>query len=302
MKKVLITGCNGFIGRAMGKYCILKGYDVYGVDVSGTSDNSFPVLSMNLEKDDMEVLWDFVVPDIIIHCAGAANVSFSVEHPTADYNINTSIVHKMLFSMLEKKMLSTRFLLISSAGVYGQPINLPISEECERNPISPYALHKAVAEDICAYFIKNYNFDIRVVRIFSAYGPGLKKQIFWDMYQKIMNTKELQLWGTGFESRDFIYIDDLVNALMLVMEADRKDYHIWNVANGQEVLIKDVAERFAKLMGLDSGVRFSNIARAGDPNNWCADITRIRELGYEQCVSIDEGIEKYIRWINDEEK
>lgn len=302
MKKVLITGSNGFIGKAMGKYCISKGYDVYGVDVNESINTNFPTIAMNLVEDDIQILWDFVVPNIIIHCAGAANVPFSIEQPAIDYNINTSIVHKILFSMHEKKMTDTRVLLISSAGVYGQPTSLPISEECDKNPISPYALHKSIAEDIGTYFVNNHNFDIRIVRIFSAYGPGLKKQIFWDMYQKIKNTGRLDLWGTGFESRDFIYIDDLVKALMLVMEAEKKEYHIWNVANGQEVLIKDVAERFAELMKLEGPVEFSNITRTGDPNNWCADISRIKELGYEQCVSINEGIEKYIRWINDKEK
>lgn len=301
MKKILITGCDGFIGKALGEYCVARGYDVFGVDVNDSQDSVFPSIAMNLDTDDIDVLWEFVIPDIIIHCAGAANVSFSIEHPTIDYNINTSIVHKILFSMHEKCMINTRFLLISSAGVYGQPKQLPITEGCAKNPISPYALHKSVAEDICTYFVRNYDYDIRIVRIFSAYGPGLRKQIFWDMYQKIKRTNSLQLWGTGLESRDFIYIDDLVRALLLVVEAEKRDYHIWNVANGQEVLIKDVAERFANLMNMSGLVEFNNVTRTGDPNNWCADISRIKELGYVQKVSIEEGIEKYIRWINDEE-
>lgn len=301
MKKVLITGCNGFVGRAVGGYCASKGYRVYGVDVNSNESEEFIFMQMDLLSEDIDKLWDFVRPDIIIHCAGIANVSFSMNHPVKDFEINVSILHKMLFSMLENNLVDAKFIFVSSAGVYGQPTKLPIDELCEKNPISPYALHKAISEDICMYFAIKYNMDIRIARIFSAYGPGLKKQIFWDMYQKIKLTGELQLWGTGAESRDFIYIDDLVRALLLIAECEQRDYFIWNVANGDEVQIKYIADVFAKKMNMDIAIKFSNETRSGDPNNWCADISRIKELGYVQHVSIEEGIEKYIRWINEQE-
>ena len=153
---------------------------------------------------------------------------------------------------------------------------------------------------MCLYFAHEHGFDIVIARIFSAYGPGLQKQIFWDMAQKLKSTGKLELFGTGEETRDFIFKDDLVEAIMLLATSRGSKYEIYNVANGKEIKIREIAELFLKHNAVKEGiVRFSQTVREGNPNNWCADISRIRELGYVQKVTIDQGIQEYVRWISD---
>ncbi len=117
------------------------------------------------------------------------------------------------------------------------------------------------------------------------------------MYQKASQTGKLELFGTGNEGRDFIHIRDLAEAVYLIA-MDRKEEHIfWNVANGEETLIGEAARLFAQAAGIGADrIRFQGQVREGDPSNWCADIGRLKALGYEQKVSIQEGINGYVNW------
>lgn len=301
--RILVTGANGFIGNHMVEKFKKEGHLVAGMDISATKNNcvtDFYILDI-LKEDVKEVLHIFR-PDIIVHCAGLANVPFSLKQPMVDFQANTTMVYRLLEGMRQCELVTSRFILLSSAAVYGQPKRLPIKETDNLKPMSPYALHKKMAEDICLYYVDNYHLNIRILRVFSAYGPGLKKQLFWDMYQKIQENGCLSLFGTGEESRDYIYIDDLVEAISLIALDRKTDYTIWNVANGQEIFIKHVADVFAKRMGIESKlVRFTGKIREGDPINWCADISRLQGLGYIQNVDIVNGIDRYVEWAKERE-
>ena len=296
--KVLITGINGFIGNSIARRFKVEGYEVYGVDRLN-DESEFQVEVFDLLHGDLEQLLVRTKPDIIVHCAGLASVPHSVKYPEEDFHINTLLVHRLLFALKKCDMSKTSFMLLSSAAVYGQPEQLPISEDAALLPLSPYALHKKMAEEVCEYFAKNYDFDVRVPRIFSAYGPGLKKQIFWDMYHKAKESGELKMLGTGMESRDYIYIDDLVEALYLIATAPKSDNVFWNVASGEETLIKDAASLFADAFGLPRDkVSFNGTVREGDPINWRADIKRLTALGFKCETKMSDGIRKYVEWLN----
>ncbi len=299
MSRILITGINGFIGSSLAKHYHDEGWEVYGIDMCAHEECAWNTYVCDIAHEDIVHILSECRPEVIVHCAGIANVSFSVEHPDEDFEANTVAVHRLLYAIHKAGLTDSRVLFLSSAGVYGQPESLPISENHKTNPISPYALHKTMAEDICSYFIKNYSMDIRIARIFSAYGPGLKKQIFWDMYNKILDTGKLELFGSGEESRDFIYIDDLIKALTIIVEAAKQDDYIYNVANGSQITIKDIARIFVEEYGEDIPVTFNHKNRTGDPDNWCADISRINGLGYSGSVSITEGISRYLTWVKD---
>lgn len=297
-KKIVITGVNGFIGSHMAKRCLLDGYDVIGIDVNSTPYvNEITYYQLNLYEDSIDDILKICKPFALIHCAGMADVNYSVQHPDSDFISNVVISRRVLYSVKNTSDM-TIVIFLSSAGVYGNPITNPIDENHEKNPISPYALHKTLVEDICEYFVKQYDIDIRILRIFSAYGVGLKKQIFWDMGQKIRKYNRLELFGTGKETRDFIYIDDLVWAIQLVMETEKNKENIYNIANGIEIDIKTIAEVFCEKCKLPREfIIFNQCERLGNPINWCADISRIRKLGYEPQINIDTGIEKYVEWL-----
>lgn len=295
MKKVLVTGASGFIGYKTGLYFLKQGYDVIGWNrKSGRS--KFDVFDINMS--DMKELHSKLSEynfDIIIHCAGNADVSKSVKNPELDYECNVTLTHNLLFAMHKLGMQKTRFVFLSSAGVYGNPLSLPITEDMPSNPLSPYAVHKVMCEELCKYFIYNYGMNIKIARIFSAYGSGLKKQIFWDMHCKSL-AGILPMFGTGNESRDYIHVDDVVRSLYLLATVD-SDNIIFNVANGEEITIKKVAEIFAKYAGINKKkIFFNGVIREGDPLNWKADISEIAKLGYTKSVEIDEGLKEYVEW------
>lgn len=298
--KIVITGVNGFIGSHVAQSCLENGYDVIGIDINSVSGiNNLTYYQLNLYEDSIDDILEINKPFALIHCAGMADVNYSVQHPDSDFVSNVVISRKVLYSVKNVSR-ETIFIFLSSAGVYGNPFTIPIDEKHERNPISPYALHKVLVEDICEYFVKQYNMDIRVLRVFSAYGIGLKKQIFWDMGQKIRKYNKLELFGTGDETRDFIYIDDLVRAIQLIMETEPKRQVIYNVANGVEISIRNVAELFCEKCGLDRDlIVFNQCKRKGNPTNWCADISMIKGIGYEPQIDINTGIEKYVEWLRE---
>lgn len=300
MKRILITGAGGFIGRNSIKFFREQGYDVYGIDQFAGEYYGTKIESVDLLEADFGTCLEEIRPDVILHCAGCADVGKSIINPYADFQGNTVVLHKMLFSMKEHGFGDVRFIFLSSAAVYGQPKALPISEASALSPMSPYALHKKMGEDICLYFNANYHFNIKIARIFSAFGPGLCKQIFWDMKNKVENTGCLDMWGTGEESRDYIYITDIMQALFLLAKDETDKEDIYNIANGQEITIRCAAEVFAKARGLSTDIiQFNGKVREGDPLNWRADISRLKNIGYTQHVSFESGIDEYVLWCRD---
>lgn len=295
---VLITGSNGFIGRAISLRMQKENYIVYEWSREGLFLNNSKIQSFAIEKpEDAEKVLLIAKPDIVMHCAGSADVNYSVQHPYEDLSSNYITTHNILFAM-KKTGVTSRFVLFSSAAVYGNPVKLPMSEEEPIHPLSPYALHKRAAEEVCLYMNKNYHIDVKILRLFSVYGPGLKKQIFWDMHHKVKESGRLNLMGSGEESRDYIYIDDLVEATILVALDEGRDI-IYNIANGEETTIYKAAMTFAKYMKIPQElVTFSGRRREGDPINWCADITKLKMLGYKRKYSFEDGVGKYVDWLD----
>lgn len=296
--KVFVTGANGFIGSHISTYFFENGHSVIGLDRKFVQAEWTSVaLDMADEKAIVNALID-EMPDIIIHCAGSADVGKSVADPLSDYVGNVSLTHNLLFAVHKVGLQNTRIVFLSSAAVYGNPGTLPITEETGLDPLSPYALHKVMCEDICQYMHSNYGMDVKILRIFSAYGEGLKKQIFWDMYQKSKSTGKLSMYGTGKESRDYIHIKDLIYAIYLVSIQARREDCIFNIANGEEITILEATEIFANAIQLEKEkIFFTGEVKEGNPINWRADISKLKLLGYTKNVSIQDGIMRYIEWL-----
>jgi len=299
--KILIIGANGFIGSYVAEMFNNVGHQVIGWGRFKGKVKSLDVKRvnlLNLEEVRNGLIYDR--PDIIIDCVGSADVHKSVENPLIDFDGNVKTTHNLLFALYKSGFLNTKVVFLSSAAVYGNPKSLPINENAELHPLSPYALHKVMAEDICRYFVDVYDMDIKILRIFSAYGIGLKKQIFWDMYNKAGKNDKLNMFGTGLESRDFINITDVVEAIFLITMRAKKEDVIFNVANGEEVLIKTAVEIFAENFGVaKEKIYFNGDEREGDPKNWKADISKLKMLGYTQQISIEHGIKAYVEWAKE---
>jgi dTDP-glucose 4,6-dehydratase/UDP-glucose 4-epimerase len=136
------------------------------------------------------------------------------------------------------------------------------------------------------------------LRIFSAYGTGLRKQLFWDLYQKMLKSKgTIELFGTGKETRDFIYVEDITQAIDCIINNAGFDGGVINVASGIEVKIEEVAHTFVRHMNKDLAIKFMGNGKKGDPLNWRADIGKLQTLGFNARVDMNEGIKKLAEWL-----
>jgi UDP-glucose 4-epimerase len=292
--KTLIIGSKGFIGSHVLSYFKSMSLPVLGCDVVTEYDDSNHIQIDATNSDFHDIFKNNEIVNCI-NCSGAASVPLSLENPLKDFNLNTLNVFKILDAIRQYQP-NCKFINLSSAAIYGNPDQLPIKENFNFKPVSPYGLHKMQAEQICMEFYHFYQVKTCSLRIFSAYGEGLKKQLLWDLFQKFKNNEIIELFGTGHETRDFIYIDDIVQAIICCVNSADFVGEAINIANGEELSIKTIATLFNNEFGANKNIIFNNQTKKGDPLNWKADISKLQKLEYKKTVSIEEGIKNYIEW------
>ena len=224
-------------------------------------------------------------------------MSSSITDPFSDFGSNSLDTIRVL-ETIRLHAPGCRYLHISSAAVYGNPATLPVKESDPLHPLSPYGWHKLIAEKLCVEYSSVFNLRTAAVRPFSVYGPGLRKQLFWDLYQKsLVHSGTVELWGTGNESRDFIFIEDLVKIFDLIIEKGNMKGEVYNAGTGTETSIETIANLFYQSLGVSLVPGFNGKLRQGDPLNWRADINRIQELGFIPAISTTEGMKKLTSWM-----
>ncbi|MCB0478345.1 MAG: NAD-dependent epimerase/dehydratase family protein [Crocinitomicaceae bacterium] len=294
--RILIVGAKGFIGSHFVDYFNSKGDEVFKVISSGIASNT--TFLVNQLDPDFHSILDSNYFDLIINASGSKGVGFSWENTEEDHKLNVVVNQKLLQAVLDSGQ-NPKIIHFSSAAVYGNPQELPIKESFEPAPISPYGFHKLQAENLMQEYARLYNLNTVSLRVFSVYGPGLRKQLLWDVYQKLMAAKdgEIILYGTGKESRDFIFIDDLVFAVQQIIQKGEFTGRAYNVANGIEVSIHELVEKYLSNFSKKVELKFGGEMKKGDPVNWRADISSLSELGYQPKIEIEEGLQSYSKWI-----
>jgi len=294
--KILVVGSQGFIGQHCVRFFLEKKHDVWGADISRLQAPKY--FQVSATQTDFDFIFENQRFDACINASGSANVGFSFEKPEIDFELNVLNVHKLLVA-IRKYNPTCRFINFSSAAVYGNPYKLPISEHFAVKPLSPYGFHKLQSEYLLAEYHKFFGLHTCSLRVFSAYGEGLRKQLFWDLYQKVQQYDVVELFGTGEETRDFIHIKDLLIAVDLLMEKADFEGEVFNVASGKEIKISEAVSTFFKLYAPNKKYFFSGKKKIGDPNNWLADISKIQRIGFEPTVSLEEGLNLYVKWLKE---
>jgi len=299
VQKILIIGSNGFIGSHLIKYFLGKKIDATGCDIKFVSDDPYPFILLSPEIKDFTELLRTQTYDYCINASGSASVPFSITNPAEDFHLNVANVNLILHAIRNENP-SCGFINFSSAAVYGNPSSLPIKENAKLGPISPYGFHKMISEQICTEFWKLYHIRTCSLRVFSAYGPGLRKQLFWDLFKKLKTGNAIELFGTGNESRDFINIVDLCKAVNCIISNAPMQGEVINVASGIEISVRTAVDTFIKEYNPSVKFRFTGEEKPGDPINWRADISMLKKLDFVPNIMFPVGVKNLVEWIKNE--
>ena len=303
-KRILVTGARGFLGRYVALHFSKAGYQVTGVGHG------------NLDRHEMvehgidfwhtaDVTLDALVtyagePDLIVHCAGSGSVGFSMTHPHQDY-IRTVSSTAAVLEYIRLHSPKTVMVYPSSAAVYGLAESLPNNEQDTLKPVSPYGVHKMMAEILCQSYAKNFDLAVVMVRFFSIYGEGLKKQLLWDACSKVARGDGV-FSGSGAELRDWLHAEDAASLLAIASAFASNACPVVNGGSGTGISVKDVLEKLFIAYGMDLSCSFSGTVRSGDPTGYQADMAGAMAWGYQPQVDIDHGIDRYVTWYKSENK
>ena len=296
---ILITGVSGFIGNYLSEF-FYKRYNIYGLGKDIKNDKIFNNDNFLISTLPSIHIDQYLVDkniDVIIHCAGKSSVINSIKDPTSDFKSGPEVVFGLLNSILKTKK-SIKFIFLSSAAVYGNTSKLPIDEDTKTSPVSVYGYHKLISEMICKEFYHNYNIPSVSLRIFSAYGRGLNRQVIWDIVQKAKSEENVYLNGNGNETRDFIHIIDIARAIDIVIKKSQFQSDIINIGSGSEISIEKLAYLIIQSLNLKKNIIFNNKNTTENPKFWRCDTTKLLKLGYENSISLESGIQDYVSWIN----
>lgn len=299
--RYLVTGGAGFIGSRLVRELVSAGNEILVVDdlSSGRISNLGEVADrISLVQSDLRQ-WlcsdgaRLAEYDGVFHLAANAYIPPSVENPRFDFESNLLASFDLL-EVLRKFAPKSHLVFASSGGVYGNPLTLPIRETDPTVPISPYGVSKLAADRYLSVYADIYGLNAANLRFFSVYGPNQRKQVIYDLFRKVQTrTGVLEVLGDGSQVRDFIYVDDLVRALVLLMG----QVGTFNVASGDSFSLSDVARLVVDVSGIDSEIRFTGSIRKGDAERWSVDTEKIQSLGFQAQVPLRDGMRAVWEWL-----
>jgi UDP-glucose 4-epimerase len=303
MKTILITGAKGFLGSNASRYFKNLGYQTYGIGHGGLSVEESQKIGLDYwKKDDVSIesILEFNQSfDLIVHCGGSGSVGFSIEYPYDDFKKTVDGTLEVLeYMRLYNK--DAHLIYPSSPAVQGEHPNSPIKECYVGKPASPYGYHKKISEDLCQSYSEKYGLKVSVIRLFSVYGEGLKKQLLWDAYKKIQDAdSEVLFWGTGEETRDFIHVNDVLSIITKLLKTDSK-FVILNGGTGLKYTIKDVVEMIRDLVNPDVNIGFNKEVNIGNPIYYWADLEKLEKYNFKADIKLEYGIKSFIAWAKGE--
>lgn len=298
---VWITGARGFIGRHLARRLAASGQRVVGLGHGAWADaGAWGVarwLNGDIAADNLSQLsHDEGRPGTIFHLAGGSSVGAAIAAPREDFK-RTVEATAALCDWMRLEAPGARLLAISSAAVYGAGHEGPIPETATCRPYSPYGHHKLMMEQVCRAYAETYGLSVIIARLFSVYGPELRKQLLWDACQRLAGgTPVLELGGSGAELRDWTEISDVVRALELIADQASSEAPIINVGSGRGMDVAAIGTLLVEAWGGGTPVRFSGVSRAGDPPSLVADARCLTRFGFEWRVPAEQGIAAYVAW------
>jgi UDP-glucose 4-epimerase len=301
--RILVTGGAGFLGSHLCPVLLDGGAQVTVVDnlSTGQSGNLTGSLErLTLVEQDMrhESFFDWLRTrrfDAVVHLAANGYLPPSVRDPQYDFETNAVVTFRLLECL--RTMPDTRLINASTAAVYGDPINQPITETDPTVPLSPYGVSKLAAERYVDVYARLFGLRTASLRFFPIYGPRLRKQIVFDIIGKLQcNRHELEVLGDGTQVRDLNYASDAVSAILMILAHAPMHGEVYNAASGHSYTTSEIVRSICDAMGLHPRLHYTDALRPGDSERWSAAFGPLAALGYAPEVSLPEGIRRTVAW------
>ena len=302
MSKVLITGGAGFIGSNLADALFAKGHQIVIIDDLSSGLKSYvrsevTFYQLDISSDDLEPVFAKEKPDFVFHLAAQIEVAKSMIDPRHDAKINLDGGLKILEAC---RLHEVKKVIFSSTGgaIYGDTDLIPTYENCPTKPLSFYGIHKLTFEKYLNLYYHNYGLDYSVLRFANVYGPrqfkGGEAGVIAIFTDNAVSDKTSYQYGDGLQTRDFVFVADVVEALISAMKIDYQGEI--NISYGLESSLLDIREALSK--ALDKKILVEEKpAKPGEQRRSCLDNSLAKKvLNWEPKVNLEEGIEKTVNW------
>jgi len=312
-KNILITGGAGFIGTHLFEALIKQGNYITIIDnfnkeyYTGKEENlasvtqnyeiskDYNIINGDLLEESIysKILGDI---DIIFHLAALAGVRYSIQN--AEKVTRNNIISTInIFEFARKKNIK-KVVYSSSSSVYGNPTYTPVDESHPKNPISPYAVSKLCGEIYADYYYREYSFPITSLRFYTVYGPrGRPDMAIRKFFNLILQDKPITIYGDGSQLRDFTYVSDIVNGLILAAESKKSPGEVFNLGFSNPISVNTLVEIMYKITNKPKNLNYSD-KQKGDVDITHSNINKAKEiLNYQPQVEINEGLQKTYDWL-----
>jgi UDP-glucose 4-epimerase len=303
--RVLVTGGAGFIGSHLVDRLIENGYNVTVLDnyFSGNKKNlQFHLSNKKLElikadvRDSKTVRKAVKGASTVFHLAAIVDVPLSIKEPKLTNDVNVNGTLSVLKASLTENV--KNFIYTSTCAVYGEAGYLPINEEHPTMPLSPYGTSKLVAENHCRNY-SSQGLKTCCLRLFNVYGSRQQLEpysgVITKFIQKIEENTSLVIFGDGKQTRDFIFVEDIVNACMLAMRYMYKDAETYNIGTGKPTSINELANTLIKLLGKTGIKKIHKPPKKGDIKNSYANVSKARRMiKFEPKVKLKDGVKSLL--------
>ena len=299
--RVLITGGAGFLGSALARRLVAEGHQVRVLDdLSAGDPERLPpqVLFTRGDVRDRPKLWTLLQGiQCVFHLAARVSVAESVAYPREYNDVNVGGTVALMEAMRDVRV--RRVVLASSGTVYGEQPKQPVDENMRPNPIAPYAVSKIAAEYYVSTLGALYDIETVILRIFNAYGPGQSipaahAPVIPQFLKQALSGGSLVVFGDGLQTRDFVYVDDVVDALIAAAMTPGVNRQIINVGSGQEVSINTLVRIIGEVTGRQLSVLY-NEKQSGGVSRLVASLAKAQALlGYQPKVDLYTGLQRLL--------
>ena len=299
LENVFVTGATGFLGSHLVD-CLTKQGATVSVLVRDHTDRVFrEETRLCVVRGDLS--HPFLISDssTVFHLAAISHVGRALENPRQTFETNTSGTLTVLEAIRRSSSVE-KLVFVSSAHVYGTPMYIPIDEDHPVRAREPYAASKLAAEAFVSAYSSAYGIPIAIARLFNTYGPRQHPDFVIPSIIKSALTQDALMLGNLTPTRDFTYVDDIVEAFLRLADTGEG---IYNVASGVEISIEALVARVAEILGKPLTIasqRNQRRSAAVEIERMCADISRIKALGWTPRVSLIDGLTKTITWYRDQ--